>query len=118
MSVSDVLRRLLIEAGVEYVAEDEPSVGLHFTSWDAGGFMWEADDRDERIYLSADRLITPEQTIEATLGRGTCRKVRVHMQIEDEMHCSECGRFIGFVGDISAPPYYYCPNCGRKVVDE
>lgn len=54
----------------------------------------------------------------ATLGRRTCHKVRVHMQIEDEMHCSECGRFLGFAGDVGAPPYNFCPKCGAEVVDE
>lgn len=63
---------------------------------------------------------TPDEAIAriATLGRRTCHKVRVHMQSEDEMHCSECGRFLGFAGDVGAPPYNFCPNCGRKVVDE
>lgn len=69
-TATNELRRLLDKRGVEYVAEDEPSEGIYFTSWDAGGFMWDADDRDDRIYLSADRLITPEQAVAATLYDG------------------------------------------------
>ena len=66
-----------------------------------------------------DYWYVPEQDApQAALGSRTCHKVRVHMQIEDEMHCSECGRFLGFAGDVGAPPYNFCPNCGRKVVDE
>lgn len=123
MTATDELRRLLDERGAEYMAEDEPSVGLHFTSWDADGFMWEADDRDKRIYLSADRLITPEQAIAATLGVGTCHdKGNIERFI-----CSECGCRLALQDDDweatmwlegAAMVPRYCPNCGAKVVDE
>lgn len=121
MNATERLRELLDERGVEYVAEDEPSVGLHFTSWDADGFMWEADDRDKRIYLSADRLITPKQAIAATLGAGTCKADETetikcvaadgsHLTVH-VMECSACGHTYEHVnGD-----YEYCPHCGRCV---
>jgi hypothetical protein len=74
--------------------------------------------------------ITPEQAVEATLGRGTCH-------ITPKFTCSECeyqyptrnfecyetcdGRTayasLGYdVLDCEKPKF--CPNCGRKVVGE
>ena len=73
--------------------------------------LWDLDE-----YVS--RILKVAFEGETTPGWGTCHKVRAHKEIEDEMHCSECGRFLGFAGDIGAPPYNYCPSCGRKVVDE
>lgn len=58
--------------------------------------------------LSVDVAImdaSPEQAIAATLGRGTCHEAAF-------CSCSECGAQLdGIYG-------HYCPNCGRKVVDE
>ena len=112
MTATDELRRLLSEAGVEYKV---PASYDGSTKYDTIVDDYWFHEYDGRITVHG---LTPEQAIEATLGRGTCRKVRVHEVIEDEMHCSECGRFLGFAGDIGAPPYNYCPNCGAKVVDE
>lgn len=53
--------------GVEYLVWDEPDEDICYAQWEADGFFWEAEDRDERMYLCADRLITPEQVIAATL---------------------------------------------------
>lgn len=113
MSATEELRRLLDERGVNWTSfRDRASV----TVWMEPAGAVRADEYDGGLLL-IERVMTPEQAIAATLGRGTCRKVRVHDSIEDEMHCSECGRFLGFAGDIGAPPYNYCPNCGRKVVE-
>lgn len=70
---------------------------------------------------------TPDEAIErigklATLGRGTCRKVRAW---EDDprggggwvLVCSECDEILandGEDGEFDGPNY--CPNCGRRVV--
>lgn len=111
------LRRMLDERGVEYVANDYKSVKE--TCW---SYMGELDavfaefGDGETCFVCDTGCFTPEQAIAVTLGRGECHKVRVHEEIEDEMHCSECGRFLGFAGDIGAFPYNFCPNCGRKVV--
>lgn len=120
MSATDELRRLLDERGVEYETYDPPYPEFSTPTSDITTRWGNASYREwpnGTIRFSA-RGTTPEQAIEATLGRGTCHKVRVHEEIEDEMHCSECGRFLGFAGDIGALPYNFCPNCGRKVVDE
>lgn len=116
MTATEELRRLLDERGVEYTQEAT-----------AGGVLFIVVTRDEHYFILVrdndagiemwSQYLTPEQAIAATLGRGECHKVRVHMPIEDEMHCSECGRFLGFAGDVGAPPYNFCPNCGAKVVD-
>lgn len=71
MTAINELRRMLDERGIEYETYDEPDESIISTQWEACGFLWDADDREERIYLSADRLITPEQVIAATLGTGT-----------------------------------------------
>lgn len=70
--------------------------------------------------------ITPEQAVEATLGRGECRSV---CNSVSEFTCSECGfncdltSWISlFDGDDGRHRHHhhgmpnYCPNCGRKVV--
>ena len=91
------------------------------TVYSGNGIDWVAIENPDTHRISVSNFkdeLTPAQAIAATLGRRTCHKVRVHMQIEDEMHCSECGRFLGFAGDVGAPPYYFCPKCGAEVVDE
>lgn len=111
-SSTEVLRALLDERGVPW-----KDYGYENHTWWG---EWHAENRASvnGLFLKVEGVVTPEQAVEATLGRVTCHKVRVHMQIEDEMHCSECGRFLGFAGDVCAPPYNFCPNCGAKVVDE
>lgn len=125
MTATDELRRLLDEAGIEW---HDTKIGRGFiTVYEHDGITWIVTEHSSGR-LSVKGCVkptqghydgmTPEQAIAATLGSGTCHKVRVHKQIEDEMHCSKCGRFLGFAGDVGAPPYNFCPNCGRKVVDE
>lgn len=62
--------------------------------------------------------LTPAQAIAATLGAGTCHNV--HEPPKDttfwpvpHFKCSECG-----ATHVSMDYVFYCPNCGRKVVDE
>lgn len=83
-------------------------------SWDGLRRFWYVGLTDEGVRKRDER--------EATLGRGTCRMTRV----EDEgrilhgwMECSECG------GPVYPPAaeriqdaVKFCPNCGRKVVEE
>ena len=125
-SATDELRRLLDKRGIEYRAYDEPDESIICTQWEACGFLWDADDREERIYLSADRLVTPEQAIAATLGTGTCKDLGGGPDEFGEWYfvCSECKCEFGYDNfacefadgnDIGSP--HYCPNCGRKVVE-
>ena len=110
MTEIDRLRELLDKAGVNYLNRSGDVTIGYYT--DDPHTVTEAMDGTLQV-----TGLTAEQVMRA-LGQGTCHKVRVHKVIEDEMCCSECGRFLGFAGDIGAPLYNYCPNCGRKVVDE
>ena len=120
MTATDELRRLLDERGVEW----EPSVfdPQHetFYSVENGvGFIVTEFPEIKRMSLACDMRITPEQAIDATLGRGTCHAVfEVDAMSEDdrvgEFVCSECGETFG-VGRDQLP--HYCPACGKKVVE-
>lgn len=111
MSASDELRRLLDERGVEWEDFDsEPT-------WAGGdGRMHYARQEFTFAGLTDEVTVyhlTPEQAIDATLGRGTCRDVGRYSFV-----CSVCGW-------ASDEPHHvfggfwpkYCPNCGRAVVE-
>ena len=120
MTATDELRRLLDERGVEwrkaphYSGESQDNE----TIFEGNGIEWYTNDHmNGRLGLRALRYeVTPEQAIEATLGRGTC-----HEEIIDHhwRGCCSCGyiwEFMYGIGKCERP--HYCPNCGRKVVDE
>lgn len=111
-SATERLRALLDERGVEW----EPSVWdpQHetFYSVENGvGFIVTEFPEIQRMSLACDMRITPEQAIDATLGRGTCHDVGRYAFV-----CSECGW-------ASDEPHHalggfwprYCANCGKKV---
>lgn len=116
MSATDELRRLLDERGVEWEDFDgEPT-------WTGGdGRMHYARQEFTFAGLTDEVTVyhlTPEQAIDATLGRGTCHAVfEVDAMSEDdrigEFVCSECGETFGD-GRDQLP--HYCPNCGRRCV--
>lgn len=60
---------------------------------------------------------TPDDAIEriATLGAGTCRRIRGHRSYRTQggyrIECSECGY------GLADRHYRYCPNCGRRIVE-
>lgn len=73
---------------------------------------------DDRLFVEM-QLATPEQAIEATLGRGTCRMELPDLRgpaYTDVYVCSECGGevMVGTVMGVSDVPKW-CPWCGRKV---
>ena len=116
MTATDELRKLLDGRGVE----------CSQTEWiDGTTIKWHGSDGIEygaRNGVSFDgptgRLalygITPEQAVEATLGKGTCR--RVLYEPTGVLVCSECGA--GIPKQLDKYCYlHYCPYCGRKVVD-
>lgn len=84
-----------------------------------------------RLPAQRDREVGSARVWQYTLGRGTCRidvlntgDCAGYECSEYIMHCDGCGHEFGHVlynedGDVwmSEPPNY-CPNCGRKVVDE
>ena len=125
MTATDELRRLLDERGVEWMAPNS-CLRDEMTSWAAGGFYYDAfevPEPDGTFLLTAAHQddLTPEQAVEATLGRGTCRVVRsIRHDYEggyggtEYEHELSCGHKTWWADD--APPEW-CPYCGRKVVD-
>ena len=110
-SATDELRRLLDERGVEWTFD----IGeVHWRSDGHWFRAWQGLNNGSMVVSSG--YYTPEQAVEATLGRGTCRivpKLREYVLGDGtklyEDGCSECG---GYLGDDDN----YCPNCGREVV--
>lgn len=101
MSETDELRQLLDERGVEW---DYGITGTATTRFNANGvdvtFVPILDG------LVCSTVLTPEQAVEAMLGRGTCKVVSKPC---DMWEC-ECGKAWWHGG---APNY--CPSCGKKV---
>ena len=128
MSATDELRRLLDERGVEwrrtphYSSESQDNE----TVFAGDGIEWYANDHlNGRLGLRALRYeVTPEQAIDATLGRGTCHDIAEtpNYRNKTEFKCSECGYEYNATGGFGCdygdePDFRYCPNCGRKVVE-
>jgi len=113
MSATDELRRMLDERGVKWWAEDDPEEPAYYfvTKWFANG----CEQAYEEIPAIRSRslnayCVTPEQAVEATLGRGEC-----HDAAGKQMaffSCSACG------ATIERKHPRFCFACGRKVVDE
>ena len=118
MTATDELRRLLDGRGVEWVA-----IGTDTCWTGADGYPMGAWETTNGTHMRVADL-TPEQAIEATLGRGTCRDLAETPEYRDktEFKCSECGYEYSAVGGFGCdcgdtPDFRFCPNCGRKVVD-
>lgn len=121
MSATDELRRLLDERGVKWEdASPVPSMKQWKTSFTSfTGEEVSLGCYEEPKWIMGTMVFhTPEQAVEATLGRGTCRLVR-HGNLADHDYiacwsCSECS--FGWHHSIYDKQFSYCPNCGRKVV--
>lgn len=114
MTATDTIRAMLDERGVEW---DYGITGSTTTKFRVNGI--DLTFTPMRDGLVCSTILTPEQAIEATLGRGECRMVCSREYIEckvDFFECSECG-WSGAIDDMKALCEYprYCPNCGRKV---
>ena len=111
MTATDELRRLLDGRGVEWRG------GLLTET------MVEADGLDllyvalpdGRVRALIRNYLTPEQAIEATLGRGECRNKATSPLTFwcDQCDCAAEGWVD--VGGTLINGFRYCPNCGRKV---
>lgn len=123
-SGTERLRELLDERGVEYETYIEPLTGFEHVKWNFN----EHGSADFNLEFGEPWLVMygaisgPEQAVEATLGRGTCRMVLAELRgpaYTDTYECSECGEevMVGIVMGESEPPKW-CPNCGRRVVSE
>lgn len=127
MSATDELRRLLDERGVEYV-EDHGYREFFWNFGEYGKARVSGIDTRGLVQIIVTG-ITPEQAVEATLGRGTCRVVRKPVSYSDDWKesleaagvvevytptCSECGAYIEPPSEFTAG-WNYCPNCGRRI---
>ena len=125
---TDELRRMLDEHGVEHADfESAPyppynSTRRMTTFW-ANKCVWQyiEDEREggdvELVGRYMSTSVTPEQAIEATLGRGTCHNVHeppkgTTFWPSPHFKCSECG-----ATHVSMEYVFYCPNCGRRIVE-
>lgn len=124
MTETERLRELLDERGAEWRRTPHYSSESidNETVFRGEGIEWIANGHlNGHIGLRALRYeVTPEQAVEATLGRGTCRMVLAELRgpaYTDTYECSECGGevMVSTVMGESEPPKW-CPNCGRKVV--
>ena len=106
-SATDRLRELLDERGVEW-RDDSSIYGTRRTVWAADGVTYVAAEVSGRLKVSG--YLTPEQAIEATLGRGKCHDCLGDIE---PFECSECHRR----NDTNKFPNY-CWYCGVKVVEK
>ena len=119
MSATDELRKMLDERGVEWW-QSVNTLGCVFTRWYSPLFGDEvvAMENGEEGLVVFDHYLTPEQAIAATLGAGTCRLKRASWDDGTctwGCICTACDAHLEHETGIG---YNYCPNCGRKVVDE
>ena len=113
MTATDELRRLLDERGVEYTVIPEDMYGSREYIK-----IGSTEIRTNGLGQVAVFYLTPEQAVEATLGRGTCHSDNNPPLLYDDpfrvFRCSECHHKVDLRHN---PKPNYCPNCGRKVVD-
>ena len=125
MTATDELRRLLDERGIEHMDFNMPERSLTLFAGDEhdGAYTENSVDTILTVYGAS-----PEQAVEATLGRGTCHDTQ---EDEERFCCSECGsrshiateyRKFDEYGNKSEHFLFvdnprFCPSCGRKVVD-
>jgi len=117
MTATERLRQLLDERGVEWgrLVDSHGIIGTFW--WDSNNDQCSALEGADDIpigKLSVQANLTPEQAVEATLGRGTCHVAYKHPEYpcsNDEI-CSKCGASFYFIGEVN-----YCPNCGRRVIE-
>ena len=102
------LHKALMNRGIDYwVAQ-----GITFWNRDDGceclAYGYQADGVP-KLAIKVVGFTDPEQAIAATVGCGTCRMV--YNDLSNLSRCTACG------WRMEGVPMYYCPRCGRKVVD-
>lgn len=116
MSAIDELRRMLDESVVEYEG------GERSLRWrDRYGIMMQAFPLANGELGMGVWSCTPEQAVEATLGRGTCHAIVSDNLAESDgmgdawADCSECGHLLFVLTDPNSEPPKFCPNCGSRL---
>lgn len=119
MTATERLRQLLDERGVKWWPLHDVESGYYEdrdTEFLANGRKHVAHEWGRRLQVD---MLSPEQAVEATLGRGKCRMELPDLRgpaYTDVYVCSECGGevMVGTVMGVSDVPKW-CPWCGRKV---
>ena len=109
MTATDELRRLLDERGVKWWEGWDKDL----TCYDgANGVRYLADAMLGEMFFRSVLPVTPDQAVEATLGRGTCEMER-EPGSDRLWWCSSCQSYHEHESDY---PWEFCPRCGAKVV--
>ena len=110
MTATERLRAMLDERGVEYRTH-----GMTDRTWfDVGGISWFVIERENGRTAVQAEFLTPEQAIEAALGRGECRLIPTRDKPRSKaptLTCSKCGWWTDRINDR----INYCPSCGKRV---
>jgi len=126
MSPLDRLQELLDERGVKYERRSFVNYGrdsVEYVIWrGVGGLGFNAirsySDPD-MLYINST-VISPEDAIAATIGRGTCHMVPKddHEEYGEAFYiwweCDECG--VTIPKTFGMPELRYCPSCGRRLI--
>lgn len=120
MKATEKLRQMLDTRGVEWQATE--SEIDHVTAWiENGGHaeFFESKTINHDLLQISYYDPTPEQAVEATMGRGTCHVESVARndygyapQVSDYTFELSCGHSVTW---DERPDY--CPWCGREVVE-
>lgn len=104
-SATDELRRMLDERGVKWHGD----IATYWGDFDAVESVFYDNALEVALYG-----VSPQQAIDATLGRGTTTRTGKHRTKYGRRIpvCERCGYGIG---DMR---WNYCPSCGAEVVDE
>ena len=115
MSATDDLRSLLDERGVEWW--EDAFASEHRTVFDGkNDVRYCVYQLGFELFISSILPVTPEQAIEATLGRGECELKRANWDDGTctwGCICSACDAHLEHETGIG---YSFCPHCGAKVV--
>lgn len=113
MTATERLRQLLDERGVKW---EEPDPYQDATAWVGSNNIEYVAHEGISFDGPTGRLIlfclTPEQAVEATLGRGTCKWEPADFITEGEWWNTSCGE--SFTWEPDGTPNY-CPGCGRRI---
>lgn len=119
MSATDTIRAMLDERGVPFktyvvkLYDVSMEVGTVYSS---NGIDWLAIENPDTHRISVTNFkneLTPEQAIEATLGRGECHVESVQQDCNMTRYGWVCDRCHGLTIGFAAP--HFCSVCGRKV---
>ena len=122
LTATDRLRELLDDRGVEHY-DYRAEVWWGGESSGGGGAKYTAYEQTDGLICVEIADLTPEQAIAATLGTGACHD-KGTFKSWGLFTCSNCSIVIPLNAAKDAPeigkvvPLRFCPNCGRKVVDE